>query len=316
MDIPGRTKAADSSNNSEEISGMKREGDRPSKIAGRMGTTEVLQCEWCEKAFSEKGILKRHITKKHTERLLKCERCEVKFAMEEDLTKHVKVKHKPIKCSECPKTFKTMTGFKLHKSGYHKDAIPQTKGETPISEVVSTCSFCHESFHSKRKLSDHRLEAHGIKPFDINACAVCGKAFATKHNLLAHSTTHSNVHQFLCAFCDKSFKRAGHLKDHLDLHSPEPKYECNVCGKKITTKSNLSSHMYAHKTVREYTCEYCGKAFKNNCKLKAHVDIHLNQRRHKCEFCGKGFNNNGTLWLHRKNVHHATKNKVETASIE
>ena len=262
MDIPGRTKAADSSNNSEEISGMKREGDRPSKIAGRMGTTEVLQCEWCEKSFNEKGILKRHITKKHTERLLKCETCEATFAMEEDLTEHVKVKHKPIKCSECPKTFKTMTGFKLHKSGHHKDAIPQTKGETPISEVVSTCSFCHESFHSKRKLSDHRLEAHGIKPFDINACAVCGKAFATKHNLLAHSTTHSNVHQFLCAFCGKSFKRAGHLKDHLDLHSPEPKYECNVCGKKITTKSNLSSHMYAHKTVREYTCEYCGKAFK------------------------------------------------------
>ena len=54
MDIPGRTKVADSSNNSGENSGMKRVGDRPSKIAGRMGTTEVLQCEWCEKAFSEK----------------------------------------------------------------------------------------------------------------------------------------------------------------------------------------------------------------------------------------------------------------------
>ena len=67
--------------------------------------------------------------------------------------------------------------------------------------------------------------------------------------------------------------------------------------------------MYAHKTIREYTCEYCGKAFKNNCKLRAHLDIHLNERRHKCEFCGKGFNNNGTLWLHRKNVHHAIKYK-------
>ena len=336
LDNSGENKAADSSKTLAEISdtkGGKRENTReveksiqltkktkrtkgrPPQIARMVGTREALDCEWCDKAFNEKGALKRHILTKHAEQLLKCETCECAFAVEEDLAKHVRVKHKPIQCSECPKTFKTMTGFKLHRFGHHKDALSRTKGETRIHEVcVSKCSICHEFFHSKRKLSEHHLEAHGTKPFDINACAVCGKAFTTKHNLLAHSATHSNVHQFLCTFCGKSFKRAGHLKDHLDLHSPEPKYQCNVCGKKITTKSNLNSHMYKHKTIREYTCEYCGKAFKNNSKLKAHVDIHLNERRHKCEFCGKGFNNNGTLWLHRKNVHHATKNKVEITS--
>ena len=176
VDILGGNKGADSVRTSDEKGGtkrcdrkntlgeekfmqparkMKRVRGRPRKTAGEAGTTEVLHCEWCDKVFNQKSILKRHISTKHAQRLLKCEACDATFAMEEDLGKHVKVKHKPIQCSECPKTFKTITGFKLHRSGHHKDAVPRAKGETRISDVVSACSICHGSFHSKRKLSEH-----------------------------------------------------------------------------------------------------------------------------------------------------------------
>ena len=293
----------------------KRRRGRPQKGSSKVeNAPQNYECKFCDKVFNERGILKRHITTKHPKNKFKCNSCNSSFAMEDDLAKHVRIKHKPIQCSECPKTFNTMAGFKVHKSGHHKDAFPQTKdGSEVTGDYIKfcTCGICHKSFRSKHEQLEHGREVHGVKILDPeNTCAVCFKVFATKHALLQHSIAHSNIHRFLCTYCGKSFKRVGHLNDHLDLHSPKPKYKCHVCGKKITTKSNLHSHMKSHKVVRDHTCEYCGKAFKTNSKLKDHVDIHLNERRHKCEFCGKGFNNNGTLWLHRKNVHNAIKGKV------
>ena len=153
LNSPGRNKAADSSKTLADISdtkGGKREytraeekliqltkktkrtKGRPPKIPRMVGTREALHCEWCDKAFNEKSVLKRHISTKHAEQLLKCETCECAFAIEEDLAKHVRVKHKPIQCSECPKTFKTMTGFNLHRSGHNKNTLPRTKGEKRI----------------------------------------------------------------------------------------------------------------------------------------------------------------------------------------
>ena len=298
-----------------EIVPKRRRGRSRKKLGepGNILDSQAYECKHCDKVFNKRGILTGHITITHPDKMLKCDNCEATFSTEDDLAKHVRFKHKAIQCSECPKPFNTMNIFKTHKLTRHKDAFPITKDGSLQSCV---CKICNKTFRSKHDQLEHSKEIHGVQLFDIeHACLVCGKIFGTEHALMSHSITHSSVRRFLCTICGKGFKRVGHLHDHMDLHSPEPKYQCNVCGKKIATKSILSSHMNVHKKVRNHTCEICGKAFKTDCKLKDHVDIHLNERRHKCEFCGKGFNNNGTLWLHRKNVHNASKAKVKVGSV-
>ena len=168
--------------------------------------SEPVQCKWCDKTFNNHRVLKQHVNAQHTEKLLQCEMCEATFPTEDDLRKHTKVKHKPIKCTECPKTFKTKAGLKRHVTSSHHPqnaSLLQSEKDTNASKTEPKCGLCDESFQSKRKLSEHNTHVHGIKPFDINVCSVCGKAFTKRQSFLSHSATHTKVHKFLCTFCGK-----------------------------------------------------------------------------------------------------------------
>jgi len=50
------------------------------------------------------------------------------------------------------------------------------------------------------------------------ACPVCGKQFATKHNLNQHMRVHSGERPFGCPVCGKGFKQKAHMQKHLSAH--------------------------------------------------------------------------------------------------
>ena len=49
-------------------------------------------------------------------------------------------------------------------------------------------------------------------------CPVCGKQFATKHNLNQHMRVHSGERPFGCPVCGKGFKQKAHMQKHLSAH--------------------------------------------------------------------------------------------------
>merc|ERR1719216_618784 len=49
-------------------------------------------------------------------------------------------------------------------------------------------------------------------------CPVCGKQFATRHNLGQHWRVHSGERPFSCPVCGKGFKQKAHMQKHLSSH--------------------------------------------------------------------------------------------------
>ena len=72
------------------------------------------QCDKCEKMFSSKETLKRHINTQHLGLLpFKCDNCQFKTGVKNKLTIHIKSKHtkEPFQCRHC--VFITDTDKKL-----------------------------------------------------------------------------------------------------------------------------------------------------------------------------------------------------------
>ena len=61
---------------------FKKEIEEPEKVA--------LQCEYCQRAFSNKKSLKRHVASVHErKKQFQCENCDMAFSTRNNLNKHV-----------------------------------------------------------------------------------------------------------------------------------------------------------------------------------------------------------------------------------
>lgn len=55
----------------------------------------------------------------------------------------------------------------------------------------------------------------GEKPF---ACVYCGKLFAQKANMQAHTKIHTGERNHSCKLCEKAFYDTRGLKKHMSIH--------------------------------------------------------------------------------------------------
>ena len=71
-------------------------------------------------------------------------------------------------------------------------------------------------FQALKLAGDQALMLVGDAP--LLDCPVCGKQFATKHNLGQHWRVHSGERPFSCLVCGKGFKQKAHMQKHLSSH--------------------------------------------------------------------------------------------------
>jgi len=141
---------------------------------------KLFKCTTCDKAFSLKGHLTRHVEQvhkkihKHT-----CQQCDKVFTGH--LDRHFKEVHqqlKPHKCNECGKEFGRAEVLKRHINQVHR-------GMKPFE-----CNECGKEFGQATNLKGHINQVHrGMKPFE---CGICGKKFGLKANMKTHV---KKVHQ-------------------------------------------------------------------------------------------------------------------------
>lgn len=76
-----------------------------------------MQCKHCDKVFTHKGDLNKHLRTHTGEQPYKCSICDRKFAHNSNLTRHERLHSgdRPFSCDHCRKTFSRKDKLELHR---------------------------------------------------------------------------------------------------------------------------------------------------------------------------------------------------------
>ena len=169
---------------------------------------EPLNCDECERRFSNTYNLKKHM-KTHRKNYIK-----------------KKWKNKPTSCDKCGKMFSTYYNMIRHHKVHEE------------SEKQFQCALCPETFPLVLELKEHLVSVHGRR---TNVCQECGKQFNSVEELDAHRSAHLNFKVYrdshtrayhtimkknhVCDVCERAFESEGELQEHFQRHENVVKEE-------------------------------------------------------------------------------------------
>ncbi|CAH2237259.1 jg11228 [Pararge aegeria aegeria] len=171
--------------------------DRPYRLAQHRlvhANVKPFTCQEpkCEKAYTSKSHLDRHIKTAHKESdenlLYCCPKCMKKYVNRQNLKRHIKVSH-----------------------------IDNNK---PFC-----CGLCRMYFKKMHQLRAHMYVHNGVKPF---RCPMCERDFVTLYEKKKHMRNHK---VYECEHCDMKFTRWTELMQHKRVDHVSPEYICHDCGK-------------------------------------------------------------------------------------
>lgn len=174
-------------------------------------TGAIEPCGVCVSSASDltKHIIEQHIgsrQKEYTCYWHGCDRCQRPFSQRQKITRHIVVHtgDRPFKCTLCD--------YACSEEAVLKQHLRTHTGEKPF-----VCNICHKSFSASTALSVHMRIHTGFKPLTCRFPG-CGKRFSESSNLAKHERTHASIRNFPCTHpgCKKSFQRPDQLKRHLN----------------------------------------------------------------------------------------------------
>ncbi|XP_059203371.1 oocyte zinc finger protein XlCOF6.1-like [Centropristis striata] len=153
-----------------------KNGDIPVSDLRCSTIEKPFSCSECNKTFSQKNTMKRHMSIHTVEKPFHCSVCKKGFKKVTYLPLHMKIHtgELPFSCSVCGR------GFVLR--GSLTEHMKIHTGEKPYS-----CSVCGRRFLQKGNLKIHMRIHTGQKPF---SCSVCGQAFKHSSSLRGHMWNH------------------------------------------------------------------------------------------------------------------------------
>ncbi|XP_061725814.1 zinc finger protein 354A-like isoform X2 [Cydia pomonella] len=293
---------------------------------------EVYGCMECQKTFSKKTSLQKHIRNLHRKVLLKCPDCADSFPTKRTLQNHVKKVHDkntgPEKGKIQAKTRQDKDAGKsanASKKSKFDDFMKVTQGEKPyacrlcnftceklksvlghirskhISEIA--CPICDEYFTDLKLLNAHKTQPHHTN----YSCTPCNLKFTQKELLAKHNRCHHKLSK--CSFCSKLMLQK-EIKKHLLKFHEDKLPTCGVCGFKAKSQAIIVKHQrQVHLKEKNVKCSICKFEFFSNPQLVKHMITHKVDKVYTCKFCKKTFARLTTCRIHEM-IHTGEKNKV------
>ena len=153
-------------------------------------------CHLCEKHYSKKARLTKHIEINHDGRRWKCDECGKDFKRSDIIKVHQRSIHVGTKCmcELCGNSYATENLVRLHKKTHCRMA--------PESTRKFDCQDCNYKAKSSNNLRKHFREMHTLKGTKY-FCDKCGKQYAHKETLINHIRMFHNAKgkRFQCHYC-------------------------------------------------------------------------------------------------------------------
>ncbi|XP_039745976.1 transcription factor IIIA-like isoform X2 [Pararge aegeria] len=222
----------------------------------------------CEKAYTSKSHLDRHIKTAHKESdenlLYCCPKCMKKYVNRQNLKRHIKVSHidnnKPFCCGLCRMYFKKMHQLRAHMYVHN--------GVKPFR-----CPMCERDFVTLYEKKKH------MRNHKVYECEHCDMKFTRWTELMQHKRVDHVSPEYICHDCGKVFKERGHIIRHVKKHMPNAPvtiFFCphDNCLRHYSRNSNLKQHILVKHEGMTFDCSLCGAKLSTKAKLNEHIDRH------------------------------------------
>ncbi|XP_064607164.1 uncharacterized protein LOC135471755 isoform X2 [Liolophura sinensis] len=167
--------------------------------------SEGFACDICGKIYKDKYILKMHTKMVHmpADVLFECNTCDKKFTRKAHLKRHLRIHEadKPHKCSMCD-----------YKGCEKSDLL---KHEIIHRDPEYLCDICGKQFRHVKNKELHVKRHRGQKDYKCGICDFYGYTFTDirKHIERKHSEV-NRLMEGVCEHCGTSFKTAAQLDEH------------------------------------------------------------------------------------------------------
>lgn len=243
-------------------------------------------CTKCDKSFSKREYLSKHMRVEHNLELEKIKPGRVPLILKMPTGEN---DPRPYKCDQCEKEYIKSKHLSRHRRIHLKQYCNECK-------VPITTNY-----------PEHMLKMHNYeipRPFECPN-EKCKKTFRTRANLSAHMRIHrveNRTYKCTVPMCPKSFFFSTDLRKHMKSHSLERSVICDICGDALKTSDTLKSHMRIHTGERPFVCSQCPRAFSTSNSLDIHTRTHTGEKPFKCnaDGCQKSFSDTSTLQVHKR----------------
>ena len=199
-------------------------------------------CTICDKTFTFKKNLSRHITDVHEEcKVFACYKCPKKFSRKQSLSRH-------LAAHEMKTTSPKVASFKTAK---------QNEGANNTKKHKIKCKGCQ--FKGKSLLGHLKAKKDCQKFYDMDLLERCAKELKKKKQAEWESANR-----------EKRTKRMRNKKETCGDKSST--HTCNICDKVFTLENKLKRHINdVHNELKRYLCPDCPQYFSRKENLQKHI---------------------------------------------
>ncbi|XP_055845193.1 gastrula zinc finger protein XlCGF57.1-like isoform X2 [Episyrphus balteatus] len=270
-------------------------------------------CPTCGKGFTQNGSLKQHIFIHTGEKPHVCHVCQRGFTQSKSLIFHMRrhTGEKPFNCEECGINFRQKDGLKHHIQKYH--------GEGQLKREAHICPVCERVLSSKYALATH-IKKHQSKTEEQEA-EILGRCLqgSAKLDKSSGKKVKTESQEYSSTSANSASNQMIDITDEMVEKQPichagagvrMKQFQCGKCFKSFHIKRNLFRHLRNHdvSTLELHECTDCGIGFDTKRSLKLHrlrdhkdVVCDLNN----CEYCDAPFASVADLSEHIANEHDA-----------
>lgn len=212
----------------------------------------------CRKNTKMPPVSKLSRSNKNKKERWACSQCNRSYSRKHDLERHVDIAHtvtedKPFRCKQCKYVFDSEDNLRAHENEHDKE------------ETKLKCEICDKGFKSRNTWKRHMRAHFDPSPF---ACEVCKRRFGREHDMHRHTLRmHSGERQYQCDLCPSKFAWFSDLTIHKRRHNVMRKYRKS---NKLSLRRTLPRKSKKKKPVKNeekspsegsHVCKICSQSF-------------------------------------------------------